>query len=56
MSVYVNNGDSNTVTIWIPDSSDIQMVDMCPVVKWSGIQMVAWKPDSSLFMVQNVWY
>ena len=21
------------------------MVDLCPVVKWSGIQMVVWKPD-----------
>ena len=21
------------------------MVDLCPVVKWFGIQMVVWKPD-----------
>ena len=46
-----------TVTIWIPDSSGIQMVDLCLIVKWSGIQMVVWKPDwKSLFMVQNVQY
>ena len=33
------------------------MVDLCPMVKWSGIQMVAWKPDwKTLFMVQNVRY
>ena len=33
------------------------MVDLCPVVKWSGILMVGWKPDrKSLFMVQNVQY
>ena len=24
---------------------NIQMVDLCPVVKRSGIQMVVWKPD-----------
>ena len=22
-----------------------QQVDLCPVVKWLGIQMVVWKPD-----------
>ena len=33
------------------------MVDSCPVVKWFGIWMVAWKLDwKSLFMVQHVWY
>ena len=35
----------NTVTIWIPDLSDIQMVDLCQFVKWSGIRMVVWKLD-----------
>ena len=46
-----------TVTIWIPNMSGIQMVDLCPGVKWSGIQMVVWKLDwKSLFMVQNVRY
>ena len=31
------------------------MVDLCPVVKWSSIWMVVWKPDwKSLFMVKNV--
>ena len=36
-----------TVTIWIPSvyQSGIQMVDLCPVVKWSGIWMVVWKLD-----------
>ena len=30
------------------------MVDLCPVFKWSGFQMVIWKPDwKSLFMVHN---
>ena len=29
------------------------MVDLCPVIKRSGIQMVVWKPDHGLFMVQN---
>ena len=33
------------MTIWIPNLSGIQMVDLCPVVKWSGIQMGVWKPD-----------
>ena len=33
------------------------MVNMCPVVKRSSIQMVVLKPDwKSLFMVLNVWY
>ena len=32
---------SNTVTIWIPDKSDIQMVGRSPVVKWSGIQITS---------------
>ena len=33
------------------------MVDLCPVVKWSDIQIVFWKPDwKSLFMVQHVQY
>ena len=33
------------------------MVDLCPVVKWSSIQMVVWKrTEKSLFMVQNVQY
>ena len=35
----------STVTIWIPDKSGIQMVDLCLVAKWSGIPMVVWKPD-----------
>ena len=35
----------DNVTIWIPDKSGIQMVQTCPVVKWSGFQMVVWKPD-----------
>ena len=26
-----------TVTIYTPDQSGIQMVDLCPVVKWSSI-------------------
>ena len=37
--------NKSTVTIWIPDKSGIQMVDLCPVVKWSGIGTVVWKPD-----------
>ena len=47
-----------TVTIWIAaDLSGIKMIDLCPGVKYSGIQMVAWKLDlQSLFMVQNVPY
>ena len=33
------------------------MVDLCPVVKWPGIQMVVRKPtEKSLLMVQNVQY
>ena len=32
--------DTNTVTICIPNLSGIPMVDLCLVVKWSGIQMV----------------
>ena len=39
------NPKSYTVTIWIPDKSVIQMEDLSPVVKWSGIWMVVWKPD-----------
>ena len=35
----------NTVIIWIPGKSGIQIVDLCSDVKWSGIQMVVWKPD-----------
>ena len=47
----------NTVTIWIPELSRIQMVDLCQVVKWSSIQMVVWKLDwKKPFMVQNVCY
>ena len=34
-----------TLTIWIPDKSGIWMADLCPVVKWSSIQMMVWKPD-----------
>ena len=33
------------------------MIDLCLIVKWSGIWMVVWKPDwKSLFLVQNVQY
>ena len=47
----------STVAIWMPDESGIWMIDLCPVVKWSGIQMVVWKLDwNSLLMVQNVGY
>ena len=42
----------NTVTIWIPDKSGIWMVQVCPVVEWSGFWMVVWKPGkSACFMV-----
>ena len=34
-----------TVTIRIPEYSGIWMVDLCPVVNGSGIQMVVWKLD-----------
>jgi hypothetical protein len=30
------------VGIWISDMSGIQMVATCPIVEWSGIQMVIW--------------
>ena len=47
-----------TATIWILDRYGFQMVDLCQVGKWSGIQMVVWKPTwwKSLLMVQNVRY
>ena len=32
------------------------MVDLCPVIKWSGIQMVVWKPNWKKTLVQNVRY
>ena len=41
--VLIENWD--TVTLWIMDYTGIQMVDLCPVVNWSGFQMVVWKPD-----------
>ena len=37
---FLTFADTTTVTICIPNLSEIQMVDLCPVVKWSGIQMV----------------
>ena len=43
----------NTVTIWIPEKSGIQMVDLCPlsngpVFKWSAKarNFINWKPDT----------
>ena len=54
---WLRNRVQSTVTIWIPDKSDIQMVQMCPVVKLSGFWMVAWKPDKKcLFYGQNAWF
>ena len=44
----------DTVTIRIPDKSSIQMVQTCPVVKWSSFQMVVWKPNQKcLFYCLN---
>ena len=44
-----------TVTIWIPNKSGIQMVQMCLVIKWSGFWMVVWKLNKKVcFMVKNV--
>ena len=45
----------HTLTIWILDKSGIQMVQICLVVKWSGLRMVVWKPDKNVcFMFKNV--
>ena len=39
-----------TVTIWILDLNAIQMVQRCPVWKWSGIQMSSeYRPNSPVF-------
>ena len=41
----------NTGLVWYCN------VDLCPVVKWSSIQMVVWKLDwKGLFKLQNVQY
>jgi hypothetical protein len=35
---WKNFNKENTVMIRIPDQSGIQMVDLCPVIEWSGFQ------------------
>ena len=34
-----------TVEIWITDLSGIQVINICPIVKWSVFQMVFWIKD-----------
>ena len=48
----------NTVGIWIPDKSGIQMVQKCPAVTWFGFRMVVWKLDKNVFLwskMSNFW-
>ena len=49
-------GMSTTVTMWIPHKSGIQMFQTWPVAEWSGLWMMVWKPDKSLFSGLNVRY
>ena len=39
----------------MPDKAGIWTVQTCPIVKWSGIWMVVWKPNKKcLFYGKNV--
>ena len=32
----------DTIGIWLPATSGIQMVNMCPIAEWSGNQIAIW--------------